>query len=210
MNTEQLIERLAHDAGPVRPLQPPWFRTAVWLLGAGLYLGILTALITSSADLAANATRTFLVQQLAAIATGVAAAAAAFASVVPGSSRRVLFLPLVAAMLWLGTIMAGSLQEWVAGAPVGLVAPREWLCVVMITFGGAVPAVAITFMLRRGAPLTPRTTTALGVLAAAGLANVGACLSYPHPSDLTVLVWHGGTMLALVAGAAWAGRSVLA
>jgi hypothetical protein len=79
----------------------------------------------------------------------------------------------------------------------------------MIVFGGALPAVGITIMLRQGAPLTPRLTAALSVLAVAGLANVGACVSHLHPSSAVTLVWHGVTILTLVAMAAWTGRLVL-
>jgi hypothetical protein len=88
-------------------------------------------------------------------------------------------------------------------------APHEWLCIAMIVGGGALPAVLMVRMLRCGAPLTPGLTTALGALAVTGLANVGACLSHPHPSDAVVLIWHGGTIAALVACAAWVGRNLL-
>ena len=80
----------------------------------------------------------------------------------------------------------------------------------MIALGSALPALGMMLMLRRGAPLTPRVTTALAVLAAAALANVGVCVSHPHPSTAVVLIWHGATLLVLVATSSWAGRSLLA
>jgi hypothetical protein len=73
-------------------------RAALWSTGASLYLGVLTLLMTSHDDLAVNAaSHRFMIEQLAAVATSVSAAAAAFVSVVPGYSRRVLFLPAAAA-----------------------------------------------------------------------------------------------------------------
>jgi hypothetical protein len=167
-------------------------------------------LMTSRDDLAANtSSQRFMIQQLAAIATSVSAAAAAFVSVVPGYSRRVLLLPAAAASAWLVSIMLGVPQEWNDAGLAGLAGQREWPCVVMIVLGGALPALVLALMLRRGAPLTPRLTMALSVLAATALANVVACVSEPHPSSIAVLVWHGSTVLALLWLATGIGRSVL-
>jgi hypothetical protein len=210
MKTDDFIERLARDVEAVTPLQRPWLRAATWLLGAFVYMGALTLMMTSSSDVATNTTGWwFLLPQVAAIAVSAAAAAAAFASVVPGASPRVLLWPAAAVVVWLGSLLIGSLQEWQAIGTVGLAPQREWLCVAMIALGGALPALGMTLMLRHGAPLTPRMTTALAVLAAAGLANVGACVSHPHTSSVVVLIWHGATILTLVAVSSWAGRSVL-
>jgi hypothetical protein len=210
MNTDVLIERLARDFKPVRPLHRPWTRAALWLLGTSLYLGALTLSMTSKDDVAANATHwRFIVQQLAAIATGISAAVAAFTSVAPGYSRQAFLLPALAVSAWLATIIVGFPQEWHEAGLAGPAVQREWLCVLTIVLGGLLPAVGLAVMLRRGAPLTPRLTTALGVLAAAGLANVVACVSHPHPSSIAVLVWHGTTIVALFCLGGALGRSVL-
>jgi hypothetical protein len=208
MDTTRLIERLAHEAQPAPPLPRPWIRAAVWLGGVVLYLAAITLPMTSNAHIAANGTGwKFLFPQLAAVVTAAAAAFAAFASTVPGYSRRILWLPAAAGLVWFGGLVGWSYGEWHAG--VRLAAPREWVCVVMIVAGGAVPAFVMAKMLRRGAPLTPGVTTALGALAVTGLANVGACLSHPHPSSAVTLVWHGLTIAALVAVAGWMGRDLL-
>lgn len=85
----------------------------------------------------------------------------------------------------------------------------EWACVAMIVFGGAVSGLVLAIMLRNGAPLTPGLTAAMGTFATTSLASVGACVSHPHPSDALTLVWHGGTILVLVATASWGGHAVL-
>jgi len=211
MNTDRLIESLAQDLRPAPALRAPWARAGWWLLGAAAYLGILTLLMTSRADLLANGSSSGLVfSQIAAILTAAAAAAAAFASTVPAFSHRVLLLPAVAAMVWFGSLVGGAVWEWrqSGGADVAA-ASGEWLCVATIVFGGAPPGVGIGLMLRKGAPLTPRLTAALGVLAVAALANVSACVSHPHSSNAVTLVWHGSTILALLAGAVSGGRFLL-
>lgn len=210
MKTDDLIERLARSVEPARPLRRPWLRATTWLVGALVYMSALTLMMTSSGDLIANGTGWwFLLPQIAAIVVSVAAAAAAFASVVPGASSRGLLMPAAAVAVWVGGLLVGAVQEWQAIGTVGLAPQREWVCVAMIALGGALPALGMALMLRRGAPLTPRVTTALAVLAAASLANVGACVAHPHTSSAVMLIWHGATVLSLVAASSWAGRSVL-
>jgi hypothetical protein len=200
MNTDRLIESLARDLRPVVALRAPSTRAAWWLLGALAYLGILTLVMTSREDIAANGISwSFMFPQVAAMLTGTAAAIAAFASTVPGFSRRVLLLPAVGAIVWLGSVVGGAVLEWRQVGGASVVTSREWLCVAMIVFGGAVPGGSLGLMLRKGAPLTPRVTAALGVLAVTALANVSACVSHPHPSHAVTLVWHGSTILALLA-----------
>jgi hypothetical protein len=71
---------------------------------------------------------------------------------------------------------------------------------------GVAPAVVIRIMLRRGAPLTPRLTAALGGLAVAGLANAGVRIVHPEDVSIMLLVWHIGAVMALSALAGAAGR----
>jgi hypothetical protein len=144
--------------------------------------------------------------QLAAVAMGVLASRAAFASVVPGASKRAWPWAMFAAAVWLGTLVFAS--PWSFDWATVLGATHEWLCVGFIVFGGAPLMVALAVMLRRGAPLTPGATAAFAALAVAGLANVGACLSLPHTNSAVTFAWHGGVVLALVLVAALAGHLV--
>ncbi len=94
METDKLIQKLAAGAGPVRPLASPWARTALWLAVALPYIALVVAVISPRADLLSKlADARFLIEQIAALATGIAAAMAAFASTVPGYDRKVLLLP---------------------------------------------------------------------------------------------------------------------
>ena len=64
-------------------------------------------------------------------------------------------------------------------------------------------------MLRRGAPLTPHRTAALGGLAAARLGNVGLRLVLPEDANVGLFVWHIGGVFLLAALAAGAGHYLL-
>jgi hypothetical protein len=209
MKTKRLIETLAQDLTPARPLSKPWIRSAWWLLGTLAYLGVLTLMMASAAEVAANGGGwPFAFRNAVAILTATTAAHAAFASTVPGFLNRLSLLPALAAMVWLGSVAGGAIQEWSRGG-VSLAAPSEWACVAMIVFGGALPGAGMLIMLRRGAPLMPALTTAMAMLATASLASVSACLSHPHASDAVTLVWHGTTILVLVVTAARFGHGLL-
>jgi hypothetical protein len=210
MKTDDVIERLVRSVEPVAPLQRPLRRALMWLIGAVAYMGLLAMMMPSSIDVTSSGLGLpFQLAQVAAIGVSVTAAAAAFATVIPGGSVRAIVWPVVAGAVWLGALLVGSLHEWQTLGTINLGSRSEWSCVAMIALGGVFPALGMLLMLRHGAPLTPRTTVALAVLAATGLANVSACVSHPHPSSATILLWHGATVLSLVAASALIGRSVL-
>jgi hypothetical protein len=210
VNTDRLIESLARDVQPVSRLNPVWQRATLWLLAASFYASVLALLLTSRGDFAFNtASRGFVAQQAAALAMALCAVVAACASVVPGYPRWILTLPAVGASTWLATLMSAVPREWHAVRLAGLADTHELLCVPTIAIAAVPPAIALMLMLRRGAPLSPGISTALGVLAATGLANVVTCLASPHQSAIAVLAWHGTTLLVVCLFAAAIGRSVL-
>ena len=148
-------------------------------------------------------------EEIFALTTGVLAAIAAFASVVPGYNRKVLFLPLVPLALWLGGLGQSGVRDWLQLSVHGFSIRSEWVCLPATIMAGAVPAAAMTVMLRRGAPLTPRLSTLLGGLAAAGLGNLGVCVTHHAYGNVLVLVWHAGIVVALTVIVGSAGRRVL-
>jgi hypothetical protein len=151
----------------------------------------------------------YVIEQLAALATGITAATAAFATVVPAYDRKVLFLPALPLAIWLATLGDGCVEDWIQFGPDGLSLQLDLFCFPAIVLVGAVPAIAMAIMLRRGAPLTPHITSALGGLAAAGLGNFGLRLFHSQDASPMVLVWQVGTVFILTAMAAWAGRYLL-
>jgi hypothetical protein len=210
MDTERFIRTLAAHVEPVRPLDRPWRRTIVWTVVGAVYLVILVWLMSVRDDLGARMHDwRFLIEQSVALLTGVTAAAAAFATVVPGHRRHTVWLALVSAAVWVAIVALGGLRDLQSAAPADVIFQADWGCVWTVLIGAAVPAGAMATMLRRGVPLSPRLTAALGGLAAAGLGNLGVCLFHAHSSNLVVLVWHCGTVLAVSAVAGIAGGRLL-
>lgn len=208
-STEYLIRDLTQNLAPVRPLSRPWIRAAIWLAVSAPYIAVLLLITPWHSIPSGWPDFRFVTEEVSALAVGLGAAVAAFATIVPGHNRRplaLLFLPLA---VWLGSIGEECVQSFIRLGPQALTLQHNLFCLPFIVVLGAFPAIAMAIMLRRGAPLTPHLTTALGALAAAGLAN--SCSRLFHREDVTLMlvVWHVGGVFLLSAVAAAAGRSLL-
>lgn len=206
MNTNDLIEDLARGLEPSAPLSRPGRRAAAWSLGAAVYLSLIVVGVSVFKARAPGAGAGLWVSQIAAVVMGLLASRAAFVSVVPGLPKGSRVWAVLAALVWLGTLVAASPPDFDWAAV--LSASHEWVCVGFIIVGGAPLMWVLAAMLRRGAPLSPATTAAFAALAVGALANVGACLSLPHANSAVTFAWHGGVVLALVLVAALTGRLV--
>jgi hypothetical protein len=144
----------------------------------------------------------FVIEQAATIATAVTAAVAAFWSVVPGSDWRWVLLPVAPLVVWLATLGEACVRDWLRVGWAALAPGTDWDCVWLAAAIGFVPAVAIVFMLRRGAPLVPHLSLALAAVAVAAFANFAIRLHHPGDLGLTILAWHFGMvpLLACIAG----------
>ena len=206
-DTNQLIRELTGKVPPVRRQAAPLVRTIIWVAISLAYIGFFVLIMPVRQDLSPDSRGpAFVLEQAAALITGLTAAMAAFASVVPGYNRKWMALPLVPFAVWLASLGPACIQEL---NQLGLqhipLSHNPW-CAPFIVIFGALPAIVITVMLRRGAPLTPRLTAAFGGLAAAGLANVGVRMVHPEDVSIMLLLWHVGTVLALSALAGAAGK----
>jgi hypothetical protein len=210
MDTDTLIRELAEGARPVRSLARPWVRATVWLAIAVPSALLVVVVMPGRGDWISRLVMPRVIgEEVFALATGILAAIAAFASIVPGYNRKVLFLPLVPLALWLGGLGQSSVREWLQLTAQGFSMRSEWVCLPATIMAGAVPAIAMAVMLRRGAPLTPRLSVLLGGLAAAGLGNLGVCVTHHAYGNVLVLVWHVAIVVMLTGLVGSAGRSLL-
>lgn len=205
--TDNLIRGLAANVAPVRVLPPPLSRAAVWLGLSLPYLALVALLMKPSSGLGAKFSEpSFLIEQLAALATGITAAVAAFASTTPGYSRATVLAPVAPLAIWMGNLGQACIRDLSTFGAHGWSMAAHWACLPLTILVGVVPAVAMAVMLRRGAPLTPRLSTWLGGLAVAGLGNAGARWIHAFDASLIVLAWHMGAVFALSAVlASWGG-----
>ena len=206
MDTQLLIDRLSTDCAPVRCLRCPATRSSTWLAIAVPYVMLASFMFPRAHIEAVIIDGRLIVEQAAALLTAITAVFTAFAATVPGYDRRILLLPVLPVLVWLGSLAAGSADEWLRDGFAGLWLRGEWICVRWILSVGAVPAILLAFMLRRGAPMSPYTTAALGGLAAASLGHFGMRVFQPEEVSVLMVVWHVGTVIAISAFAGWAGR----
>src|SRR5262245_13578601 len=206
METNLLIDRLAQECAPVRSLRCPATRALTWL-GIALPLMIGAAFIYpgARADAMIFDART-IVEQTAALLTSITAVFAAFAVTVPGYDRRVLLLPVLPLLVWIGTLVAGSADEWLRVGFAGLWVRAEWVCLRWICTVGTIPAIILGVMLRKGAPMSPYATAALGGLAAATLAHFASRLFHAEEVSVLMTVWHSAIVMGVSALAGWAGQ----
>lgn len=210
METNDLIRRLAMSAHPIRRLPPPWLRMVQWLSIAAPAIAVVVLLMSPRSDLPEKFLEVrFLVEQAAALATAVAAAIAAFCLVVPGRSRKLALLPVPPLAIWLGSLGQGCLENWFRSGAGGWQIYPDWICFPSIVIVGAVPALTMAVMLRRGTPMAPRLTVALGALAAAAVGNFGLRLFHYQDASLMVLIWQFGSVALLTVLAGWNGKYIL-
>jgi hypothetical protein len=210
METDDLVRRLITSSHPIRRLLPPWQRTALWLTIALPYVALVVMLMSPRDDLAAKLTDArFLIEQVAALATAITASIAAFCLIIPGHSRKLALLPVLPLTVWLGSLGQGCLQTWLRLGNEAWQLYPDWVCFPSIAMVGAVPALTIVAMLRRGAPMAPRITVTLGALAAAALGNFGLRLFHYQDASLMVLIWQFGSVALLSALAGWSGGHIL-
>src|ERR1700724_1447362 len=127
-DTETLIRQLTGRPPRVRPLARPWVRAAAWL-GIAVPSALLVVVTMSMhGDWVSRLLVARVVSEEAfALATGILAAIGAFSSVVPGYNRRVLFLPLVPLILWLGGLGQSSVRDWLQLTSHGFSMRTEWV-----------------------------------------------------------------------------------
>ena len=207
-DTDRLIDRLAQDAVPVRPLPAPGRRAALTLgIAAVAALIAISAAGDVAGLLARYAGREWLMmaETGAMVATAILAIFAAFMLSVPGRSKRWLLAPLPSFLLWFGLSGVGCFLG--SGAP-GQEHTTD--CLTFIILASLAVGIPLLWTLSRAHPIDPLPVAVMGGLGAAALSAF--LLQFFHPFGLTAidLAVHFGAVLLVLAVAALARRSALA
>lgn len=191
MKTDELIEHLVAEAKPVRVLPQPGRRALLWTAAA---LAVTAAGILHYGmrrDVAEMWRDPMLLTRLALLgATLWLAVRTAFRLAVPGAEPRAWarWRPLIV----LGVLVSLSAAEVLTGAVSGTMgAPMaHWMCVRKVAFVGALPAILAVVLIHRAAPLEPRWTALLGVLAAGAAGALTSEMACPIHAPIHVFLWH--------------------
>jgi len=212
MATAELIESLAADAPPVRPLAPPLRRASATLAAIAL-LGALA--ITLKSDVPAMLARyagrepMMALEMAAALATGALGVTGAFFLSIPGRSRRWLVAPLPAFLAWIGLSGLGCYDDFVRNSAAGWALGHSADCLLFLLAASLLVGLPLTWRLSRARPIDPLTVALLGGLGAAGLAAF--LLQFFHPLTVTFLdlaVHLLAILLVVGAAALFGGRSL--
>jgi hypothetical protein len=210
MDIDHFIQQLEEQAQPVARLLAPWRRTLLWLAASLVYVSIVVAAyLWADGGLPVSVEPRLVLELAAILATAVTAAIAAFSSVIPGRDRRFLLLPLIPLSVWLAALGHSCLQDWQVLGTAGLQLRADWDCAVPALIVSALPAGAMLLMLRRGAPLAPAVSLALGALATGAVANLGLRIFHAGDLSVQILAWHGGGAVAVSMIASLVGPRVL-
>src|SRR5580692_774535 len=112
MHIDNLIRRLASNVRPVRRLQPPSLRMMWWCVVALPWVVAVVYIAGLRPDIAEQLRdRRWLIEQAAAFATALTAAAAAFCASVPGRPIWERYVPLLPLTIWLAALGQGCVEE---------------------------------------------------------------------------------------------------
>lgn len=201
MRTDDLIRELSAGLAPVRRVMPPARAALLWLGCAAAVIGAAVAWVGLRHDIALR----LMVpeEQLnlaAALATGIAAAFAAFQLALPDRSARWALLPLPFAALWISGLGWGCLRDLAEQGSLGM--GTSFGCMRFILGFGIPMTAGLLWLTRHAAWIRPAPVAALAGLASAAIASVGLTLVHHLDAAAMVLAWHGGS-IALVMLAAW-------
>ena len=211
--TDELIETLATDARPVRPLAGP-LRRALAILAAAALVGALAILGLGDAGqlLTRYAGREWLMalEMAAMLGTGLLAVTGAFFVSIPGRSRRWLFAPLPTFLAWLLLSGLGCYGELIrSGSSDGEIG-HSIDCLLFILATSLFLGAPLVWRLSRAAPIEPLPVALLGGLGTAALAAF--LLQFFHPFAVTFidLAVHLAAILLVVGATALMNRRALA
>jgi len=206
---DNLIQNLASDLKPVRPLPPASKRALVWIgfvVAAGLVLSLI-------ADRAAFMHRLMIspdmwMAMLGSTLTAILAAIAAFKLSMPDGPKAWALLPLPAVILWIAASGLGCLRNYVL--PGTHVAPMDETmeCLVIIV-ALSVPLSLLMFaMLREAFSLLPGLTATVAGLAIAAASATLLNLFHPFDAAAVDLLVHAVAIALVIVVSRSLGRRV--
>lgn len=187
-STDWLIETLAANAAPVRPLASP-MRRALTTLAALSVLGALLVAFLSGPELvrarAGDGETRFVLEQLAMALTGILAIAAAFHLSIPGRPRGWLLAPVLPLLAWLSLSGWGCYDDFLRNGSAAWEIGRSVDCLGFIIGAGVLIGIPLILRLSRASPIDPVPVAVTGGLGSAAIAAL--LLQFFHPFTVTVM-----------------------
>ncbi len=186
--TDTIINQLAADARPVRPLRAPALRALLAIAAIGMAAAFAIVVLGDVSELRNRyaGRETLLALEMAAmLATGVLAIVGAFFVSIPGRSKRWIAAPLPFFALWLLLSGLGCYGDFVRRGGMGWELGESMHCLLFILATSAALAPLLLWRLARARPIEPLPVALLGAL---GVAAISALvLQFFHPFAVTFI-----------------------
>lgn len=210
---DSLIDRLAAEMRPVRPLRAPALRALLALATIVLAASIAVAMLGDVAELRDRyvGREALLALELAAmLATAVLAILAAFFVSIPGRSKRWIAAPIPFFAGWLLVSGLGCYSDFVRRGGGGWELGESLHCLWFILVTSAVVAPLLVWQLARARPIDPLPVALMGGLGVA--ASSAFVLQFFHPFAVTFidLAVHLAAILVVVGTVGLLNRRALA
>jgi hypothetical protein len=207
-NIDDLVARLAQEAGAVKPAPHPFTLSLKWMGAAALYLALALALSGPRPDLLARLHSTWFVAELAAllaifIVTALSAAVLAFPDL--HQKRGLAFLPVLPFLLFLLVMFCA----WRADSPPAPLPVHSFECTLGITLMALLPALWTFYSMRSYASTHYQWAGSVALLSAFSVGALWLRLHEATDSIAHVIVWHYLPMLAIGLIGMWLGRRLL-
>lgn len=209
---DDLIDRLAADARPVRPLRPPIRRAAGWIAVVAVMSGLAIYMLADVQQLLSLHTgreEMLALEMLAMLATAVLAIVGAFFVAVPGHSNRWLIAPVAPFLAWVllsGVGCYGNLlRDGSSGGEIG----HSLDCLIFIILVSSVLGPALVWFLARARPIDPMPVALLGGLGVAAMAAFILQFFHPFAATFIDLAVHLIAVAVVVAAIAVLNRRAL-
>ncbi len=203
-----LVSRLSRKVTPTRPLWPVGARLGLWMvLEAGVVAWVMSH---TTNDFTAKLTHPVCVIELVFFAAAaIISAALALRSAIPGRTLPASEATIAGALVFAGTLVLTVAQPMDTSNPLGGFARTGLRCACETVLFGALPWLALWWMVRRGASMSGWLS---GLLVGAGALLFSFAvmrITCPIDEPLHLLTWHLLPALAVIALSALAGATWL-
>ena len=185
---DSLIDRLAAEVRPVRPLRAPALRALMALATIVVAASIAVAVLGDASELRdryAGREALLALEMAAMLATAVLAIVAAFFVSIPGRSKRWIAAPIPFFAVWLLVSGLGCYGDFVRRGGVEWELGESLHCLSFILATSAVLAPLLVWRLARAKPIDPLPVALLGGLGVA--ASSAFVLQFFHPFTVTFI-----------------------
>lgn len=207
-NIEELVDRLARDAAPVKPAPHPLMLSLTWVAGAAVYLVVSLWISGLRPDLMQKLHEPWFVAEMVSlalifIATSLSAAVLAFPDL--HQMRKAALAPAGLFALFVVILFFA----WRADVPPAPLPVHDFECTASITLFSLLPAAWTFLAMRRFASTHYRWAGSVALLSAFSVGALWLLLHELNDSVIHVIQWHYLPMLGIGLVGWWLGKRLL-